>query len=550
MLGTPKAASPSSPSEGPDYDYTLRVEPQGSDTGLLIDAYDTKKKTVGTPILAANADDVATTESEFRENYENKRVVLLSPDPVPESITYNGDFDEGNTGNSGAATTRAENDNQTLSLKAVRGSVDGRITADQLVTNDLYEGWFGFNPGKVPRGCLDNATVTVRKVAATDPETGKNESGQIRLHSTWGGTNEKNIEPYSIVQDILTDNATPINLASRFYEKSTAIPAGARYWIEGAMHGPITLEFKCRLGSASYTTEKTFHVRCHWSKAQWQAVLRDELYLDSFTASSGSVINGVSQNGIDIANYTVANGFLNNRKYLHTVYEFYKKLQDENSDEFLWAGLAKMAGAPVYAGLSDAQYGRDGLSIPSFGLIDSSALKNIQDILIEANINIYNDLTYQFLAYRTAGIEEMDQLLSNSGAPTLAAWQQIHDGYTTGNAVNIADGNKILLQREQQIILRTTYENLKNTGDIYGIISVSWMFSHLAANPIPGGLSFQDVVPGGNITVFDDRWLWITHPSQGMWPLWNSIAKSMRKARASRALIYQAEDYSFLDPIR
>jgi hypothetical protein len=547
-----KASTPGSPTEGPDYDYTFKVQPQGSETGFLIDAYDSKKHTTSTssPILASAASDVATTETEFKQNYENKRVVLLSPDPVPESLTYNGDFDEGNAGGAGAGATGAQNDIQTLSLKAARGSVDGRITADQLVTDDLYQGWFGFNPGKVPKGCLDNATVTVRKVAATDPDTGKNEAGQIRLHSTWGGTHEKNAEPYSIVQDIITENATPINLASKFYSKSAAIPAGASYWIEGSMHGPVTLEFKCQLGITSYTMQKAIPIRCHWSKTQWQTVLRDELYLDSFTSSSGSAINELPQTGIDIANYTAANGFLNNRKYLYTVYEFYKKLQDENSEEFLWAGLAKMAGAPVHAGLSDAQQGRDGLSFPTFGLIDSAALNSIQDILIEANINIYNDLAYQFVAYRTAGIEEMEQLLSGSVAPTLAAWQQIHDGYISGNAATIAGGNEILLQREQQVILEPTYIKLKNVENIYGLISVSWMFSHLAANPIPSGLSFQTVVPGGDITVFNDRWLWITHPSQGMWPLWNSIEKSTRKSIASIRLISRAEDYSLLDPIR
>ncbi len=65
--------------EGPDYDYTFKVQPQGSDTGILIDAYDPKTKTIGNSILAVNASDVATTEAEFKQNYENKRVAVVNP---------------------------------------------------------------------------------------------------------------------------------------------------------------------------------------------------------------------------------------------------------------------------------------------------------------------------------------------------------------------------------------------------------------------------------------------------------------------------------------
>jgi Concanavalin A-like lectin/glucanases superfamily len=76
---TPSSPTPGNPVEGPDYDYTFKVQPQGSNTSILIDAYDPKTKTIGNAILAVKASNVATTESEFKEKYENKRVAVLNP---------------------------------------------------------------------------------------------------------------------------------------------------------------------------------------------------------------------------------------------------------------------------------------------------------------------------------------------------------------------------------------------------------------------------------------------------------------------------------------
>lgn len=73
------AQSNSSGTEGPDFDYTFEVQPQGADTGFLIDGYDPKhgRADLTKPLLAANASDVADTETEFKTNYQNRRVVLM-----------------------------------------------------------------------------------------------------------------------------------------------------------------------------------------------------------------------------------------------------------------------------------------------------------------------------------------------------------------------------------------------------------------------------------------------------------------------------------------
>jgi hypothetical protein len=73
--------------EGPDFDYTFKVQPQRNNFGLLVESWDAKTKTLDTShtILAVDASDVADDPETFGVNYERRRVVLL---PMP---TYSAD---------------------------------------------------------------------------------------------------------------------------------------------------------------------------------------------------------------------------------------------------------------------------------------------------------------------------------------------------------------------------------------------------------------------------------------------------------------------------
>ena len=177
-------------------------------------------------------------------------------------------------------------------------------------------------------------------------------------------------------------------------------------------------------------------------------------------------------------------------------------------------------------------------------------MTTIQDTLIDANLNIYKDLAYQFVAYRTSGICAIEHLKDEGDIDdaNLAAWVKIDDGYETNNASLIHTGNQELLHREQNIILAPTYVTLNNLA--FG--SVSWMFSKLAKNPIAGGPAFDTVVPGGNIAIFNDRWTWITDPTQGMWKLWTDKTSGDRKNAASNNSLRTEADLRFnlLAPIR
>jgi len=471
-------------------------------------------------------------------------VTLLPMEAAPEKLASNGDFDEGNTSNISAQKNGASADNRNQTLIAARDSVDSQVKAGDVVTTDLHEGWFGGRPGIMSDSFYDGAIVTITKKNITDPGTGKREEGMVRFFATWGGNQELMIQPDDpFLDELFTPNPAPRNLVGKVYGTSKTVPSGAKFWIEGVTLGKITLEYHIQKGDFDVTHEQTFEICNEWPRSKWERAVSDEIYLDSFTSSSGSALNGLPTTGLNLANYKVANGFLANRQYLYAVYEYYAKLHGQEPEKFLWAGLAKQAGAPVYAGLSDAQNGRAGLAIATFGIIDSATLLAIQDTLIQANIDIYKDLAYQFVAYRTGGIQSMEYLAENQVITTgnLSSWRQIdqNDGGT-------ATANVAVLRREQEVILAQAYLGLNALENG----KIAWMFSLLARNPVPLGPDFQSVVPSGNIAVFNDRWQWITSSGNGMWDQWMAFPEAQRLQFSNRILTDYADTFNLLAPLR
>lgn len=527
----------------------IRVKGSASTWSPSLNAYCQKK---GDAVIV---DAVAESIPEKTNGYAF--IDLFPLELAPEKLASNGDFDEGETGGTAAQETGALADNRNRTLIAKRDSVDGRVETGDFVTDDLHQGWFGLRPGVMPDDFFDGANVTISKKEKTDPSTGKPESGNVRFFATWGDKQELAIRPDdSSIDPILPPDPAAGNLVGKVYGTNKTVPSGATFWIEGVSPGKITLEYRIQKGSTDIKHEQTFEICNDWTKAQWLSVVRDEIYLDSFTSSSGAAKNGFSNTGIDMNQYVVANGFLPNRLYIYSVYEYYAKLHDKGDgetatgggDKFLWAGLAKLAGAPVYGGMSDAQNGRDGSLVvagtplpfgTTLGVVSAATLMGIQDLLIDANINIYNDLAYQFVAYRTGGLKSLEHLnkIGEIRDDNYNAWKLI-DG---GEATNVASGNQQLLQREQQVILAQTYTDLLNMWDGWVADAFSW----LTRNPIVGGPSFQTVIPNGNIAVFADRWGWITHPQQGMWLLWTSKDKYQRQSLANSPLRTNAANFAF-----
>ena len=71
---------PNAPGKGPDYDYTFKVQPQGTYLGKLIPSWDSATgATNGTALAVTGASNVATTQQEFETNYERRRVAIVAP---------------------------------------------------------------------------------------------------------------------------------------------------------------------------------------------------------------------------------------------------------------------------------------------------------------------------------------------------------------------------------------------------------------------------------------------------------------------------------------
>ncbi len=82
------STKPAVTAEGPDFDYTFKVEPQGSHQGALVDSWNPKNGTSdpSKPLLAEDASDVAEDPGEFRRKYESRRVALIFPKLKWEAI--------------------------------------------------------------------------------------------------------------------------------------------------------------------------------------------------------------------------------------------------------------------------------------------------------------------------------------------------------------------------------------------------------------------------------------------------------------------------------
>jgi hypothetical protein len=130
----------------------------------------------------------------------------------------------------------------------------------------------------------------------------------------------------------------------------------------------------------------------------------------------------------------------------------------------------------------------------------------------------------------------------------LQDWVDLDQGKRTSNTAKIQSANLALLQREQQWILQPTYDNIQQLGPL-GVGEVSEVMSLLVENPIPQGPDFQQVVPGGNLATFSQRWTWINNPVNGMYQIWSGTTApfyndSWRKFEVSipltnRAAVYQ-----------
>jgi len=493
--------------------------------------------------------------------------VLLAPsDYAPAVLKVNSSFNEQKIN---LTTGYAQPDNYDEDLKIHTGPNAGTIT----VTN-LHHNFFGIKPGKMPNSFFQNAVVTITKLNNTDMDdgTGLPEPGTIRLYAiqNLGQSGEQAYPiPISLPGQTLPNSAVPFttsistsqpaNLVPVLYSASAAIPQGSNvtYYMEGVDPGPITLEYRIHFTASGSTPDvvvnQHFLVCTQQSKAAWAQDVEQEILLQSTnTVWQQSIGEEPLLTTVDMNSYSLGNNFMTNRPYLQSVYGYYQELFAQKPQLFYWAGLAKLAGSPVYAGLSDMQWAQSNtglFSLISFGGVTSAGCTLIQGDLMQGNSDIFNDLAWQFRAYQASGIWALQYTSQyHLDRPSirdldLSFWDQIFQGDVESNSSSTLAGNFNITQREQQYIVQPAWTQIAL------VPGAKLLFPILAKSPVDNvnDASFTAVVGiNGDITQYPQRWIWITDSSRGIWHDWTGLSSSAQSAQTSIDLRTRAAQYSFL----
>jgi hypothetical protein len=216
--------------------------------------------------------------------------------------------------------------------------------------------------------------------------------------------------------------------------------------------------------------------------------------------------------GIDESKWNPKAGFEANRENVKKVYAYYTSLYNQNSD-LKWAGMAKLAGGTVYGGLETglkakraAAVGSEALPLPlrPLGGIAQGQAQYVENKMVGMQKDIFMDLGWQHQAYVERGICELEAAYSRGeiSKKNIEAWRDI----ASGDEARVWRGNKALLRQEQFDVLDPSYKEIR--GGLFGG-PTSGVISKMSRSPIPGGKPFSEVVPGGDVTDFNDRWKWI-----------------------------------------
>ena len=216
--------------------------------------------------------------------------------------------------------------------------------------------------------------------------------------------------------------------------------------------------------------------------------------------------------GIQAITWQPALGFRSNAEILNQVYRYYQALYLEKPDQFLWAGLARLTGGQVLFGMNNAvKIARDPCVLT-------------QEIVAVAK-DIFESLAWQhelFLQH-PAQLISVCNSMKNKDLHIHAyadCWQLI----LTNTYENVCLGNKMLLENEQHNTIQPHYETIRK--DAYA--NRYFRFTRFVMRNIhPHHRRFIFDFPFGDVTRFEDRWQWITHP-KGMWPTWVGLGQKER----------------------
>src|SRR5690606_6991743 len=127
-------------------------------------------------------------------------------------------------------------------------------------------------------------------------------------------------------------------------------------------------------------------------------------------------------------------------------------------EKFMWAGMAKTAAAPIYAGMSDlTTWWQAQWALP--GGDDGAGTKElIEGLLLSGQKAICADKGWAHRAYMASGKWALDWVRkTNENATDFDAWDNLDTGILNENQSSINEANQRLLRREQFEVVQQYY---------------------------------------------------------------------------------------------
>lgn len=232
--------------------------------------------------------------------------------------------------------------------------------------------------------------------------------------------------------------------------------------------------------------------------------------------------------GTTNAAWQPGDGFDANQETVEGVVDFYADLYKADPETYLWAGMASMIWASLYAGVQDLDdIGTAGDVIDKIGEIErmmpgGSPLGPLTELtgeqlaaemewyereLLEMQKEVFLDQAVTHLAHIEGGLPAVEKLLELDphlhGPETLRAWELIDEGQQTGDRSLILAGSEQLLFREQHWVLQNDYDEMRSHHGPIGE-AMTYLMTMTGAPSIPGATGYADnypVVVGTSVTI-------------------------------------------------
>ncbi len=220
--------------------------------------------------------------------------------------------------------------------------------------------------------------------------------------------------------------------------------------------------------------------------------------------------------GIDPDTWDPSLGAYANMPNIEAVYRYYGELYLA-FPHLEWAGMANLIGASFAGGFLDlnmlrnfahAAAGPEWLPTPldslpgspvpyleDLGNLTAEELRFYEVTFLQMQKDIFIDAAVMHEAYLSGGLPAI-RTLRDAGIiddAAVSAWALIHRGRLSGNGAQVSRGNTMLLDREQNQIIRDSYDDMYNRYPSGPAVTYAMT---IAGQPsIPGAKSMADVYP-------------------------------------------------------